>query len=152
MELTRRSLLVYGLLAAVWVLVLGWQVEEHLRVKRPPGPTCATAPRTSPTRSARSSAACASGAGRFRRNASSPVLNELVHGRTNELVKSSELISIALLDANNHAAGRRRPTHRPATRGAALESGEHWGERSVTLVNPGSTFWEGVTNTFIPPP
>ncbi len=33
MELTRRSLLVYGLLAAVWVLVLGWQVEEHLRVK-----------------------------------------------------------------------------------------------------------------------
>src|ERR1017187_6844288 len=32
MELTRRSLLVYGLLLAVWALVLGWQVEEHHRV------------------------------------------------------------------------------------------------------------------------
>ncbi len=33
MELTRRSLVVYGLLVAVWALVLGWQVEEHVRVK-----------------------------------------------------------------------------------------------------------------------
>ena len=33
MELKRRSLVVYGLLAAVWALVLGWQVEEHVRVK-----------------------------------------------------------------------------------------------------------------------
>ena len=33
MELNRRSLLVYGLLVAVWALVLGWQVEEHQRVK-----------------------------------------------------------------------------------------------------------------------
>ena len=33
MELTRRSLLVYGLLAAVWLLVFGWQVQEHIRVR-----------------------------------------------------------------------------------------------------------------------
>src|SRR5207237_2931217 len=33
MELTRRSVLVYGLLTAVWLLVLGWQIEEHHRVK-----------------------------------------------------------------------------------------------------------------------
>ena len=33
MELSRRSLLVYGLLAAVWLLVCGWQVQEHARVR-----------------------------------------------------------------------------------------------------------------------
>jgi hypothetical protein len=32
MDMTRRSSLVFGLLAAVWVLVAAWQVEEHLRV------------------------------------------------------------------------------------------------------------------------
>ena len=33
MELTRRSLLVYGFLAALWVLVVGWQAQEHIRVR-----------------------------------------------------------------------------------------------------------------------
>ncbi|HYV32795.1 MAG TPA: hypothetical protein VEO53_17030, partial [Candidatus Binatia bacterium] len=31
--MTRRSVLVYGLLAAVWALVIVWQVEEHARVR-----------------------------------------------------------------------------------------------------------------------
>ena len=78
-----------------------------------------------------------------------PVLNELVHGRTNELVKSSELISIALLDANNtplFLAGR--PLD-PQRKEQLFESGEHWGEHSVTLVNP---IILDITNTFIPPP
>ena len=33
MDIRRRSLLVYGLLAAVWALVLVWQLEEHSRVR-----------------------------------------------------------------------------------------------------------------------
>ena len=33
MELTRRNLLVYGLILGVWLLVVGWQVEEHIRVR-----------------------------------------------------------------------------------------------------------------------
>src|SRR5579862_5443647 len=33
MDISRRSTLIYGLLLLVWVLVVGWQVEEHLRVK-----------------------------------------------------------------------------------------------------------------------
>src|SRR5260370_12484167 len=36
MELTRRNVLVYALLAGVWALVLAWQAEEHFRVKGPP--------------------------------------------------------------------------------------------------------------------
>ena len=77
------------------------------------------------------------------------MLSELVHGRTNELVKSSELISIALLDANNtplFLAGRALD---PQRKEQLFESGEHWGEHSVTLVNP---IILDITNTFIPPP
>ena len=33
MELARRNTLVYGLLLGVWLLVVGWQVEEHARVE-----------------------------------------------------------------------------------------------------------------------
>jgi signal transduction histidine kinase len=33
METPRRSLLIYALLLATWVLLLAWQVAEHLRVK-----------------------------------------------------------------------------------------------------------------------
>ena len=31
MNLARRNLLLYGLLAGVWLLVVVWQVEEHVR-------------------------------------------------------------------------------------------------------------------------
>ena len=33
MELKRRSALIYGLLLGVWVLVVAWQVAEHVRVR-----------------------------------------------------------------------------------------------------------------------
>ena len=33
MELKRRNYFVYTLLLAVWVMVAGWQIEEHLKVK-----------------------------------------------------------------------------------------------------------------------
>ena len=32
--LTRRSWLVYGVLLAIWVLLIGWQAAEHLRVRQ----------------------------------------------------------------------------------------------------------------------
>ena len=33
MDLTKRSWVVYGLLVAVWALVIGWQIEEHVRFR-----------------------------------------------------------------------------------------------------------------------
>ena len=33
MELTRRSVFVYALLGAIWLLAVGWQIEEHHRVE-----------------------------------------------------------------------------------------------------------------------
>ena len=33
MQPGRNSTLIYGLLLGVWVLVVAWQVEEHVRVR-----------------------------------------------------------------------------------------------------------------------
>ena len=33
MQTRRNSLLIYGLLLGVWLLVVAWQVEEHVRVR-----------------------------------------------------------------------------------------------------------------------
>ncbi len=31
---TRRSWLIYGIFLAIWIALIGWQVAEHLRVKK----------------------------------------------------------------------------------------------------------------------
>ena len=74
----------------LWVLVVGWQVEEHLRVQeggedgiaRPRG--CLQEFPEAPPSAARGSAArCCS--------LSEPVLNLLVNGPTNELSRPSKI-------------------------------------------------------------
>src|SRR4249919_1386233 len=97
MELTRRTFLVYGLLACVWVLVVIWQVEEHLRVKE--------YARTSLRNRSKD---ISNTLGSFVRGLQfrgavfgdrlQPVLEDLVSGRTNELVASGEVLSVALLN------------------------------------------------------
>src|SRR3989442_1211602 len=123
MELTRRSLWIYVLLAFTWVVIAGWQVEEHLRVKE----SAKTDLRNRSKDIANTLSAFIRGL-RFRGTISperlEPVLNELVNGRTNELVKSSQLISIALLNAAGEplaSAGR------PIDLGHTLQEGERWG-------------------------
>jgi signal transduction histidine kinase len=154
MDLSRRNLLVYGLLGAVWLLVVGWQVQEHYRVRE----AARTDLRNRSKDIANTLSAIIRGM-RFRGAIPSerlqPVLNELVHGRTNELVKSSELLSIVLLNATNQpvvSAGRAIDLQREDL----LQEGEHWGPRSVTLVNPvdlgSSLSREGITNTLVLPP
>ena len=154
MELTRRSLLVYGFLAAFWVLVLGWQTQEHIRVRE----VAKTDLRNRSKDIANTLSAIIRGM-RFRgaipQERLEPVLNELIHGRTNELIKSSELLSIVLLNATNQpVASAGRPID--LQREDFLQEGEHWGAKSVTLVNPvdlgASLSTEGVTNTLILPP
>ena len=159
MEMTRRSWLVYGLLAAVWVLVLGWQVEEHLRVRE----AAKTDLRNRSKDIANTLSAFIRGL-RFRegtvlQNRVETVLNDVVNGRTNELVKSSELISIALLNAAGEQvvfAGKPIDFEHKEI----LQEGERWGRQSVTLVNPvdlgASLASEGATNPTVvlpaPPP
>lgn len=86
-----------------------------------------------------------------------PVLEELVNGRSNELVKASELISITLLNAvGEPVASAGRPIDFGQQK-EILQHGERWGQHSVTFVNPvdlgASLTSEGGTNpTVVLPP
>src|ERR1700720_4023601 len=140
METTRRSLFVYGLLLAVWALVVVWQVEEHVRVKE----AARTDLRNRSIVIANTLSTCIRGLsyrGRaITKERLQPVLDELVSGPTNGLVKGSELVSGELLSifilnlTNNTLAFAGQPID--FTQKDILQEGEHWGRRSVTLVNP----------------
>lgn len=154
MEMTRRSLWVYGLLAGVWVLVLAWQVEEHVRVRG----AARTELRDRAKEIANTLSAVIRGM-RFRGGVSKErlegALSELVSGGSNAVVKSSEVISIVLLNAaNDQIATAGRPIDFGQNK-EILQEGERWGRQSVTLVNPvdlgASLASEGITNTFVRP-
>jgi signal transduction histidine kinase len=154
MELTRRNLLVYGLILGVWLLVVGWQVEEHVRVRE-----AAKADLRGRSKDIANTLSAIIRGMRFRdvipEDRIKPVLNEMVNGRTNELVKSSELISIALLNAANERVIEAGKAIDPQNE--AMQHGERWGSKTVTLVNPvdlgAALTSEGVTNAiFISPP
>jgi signal transduction histidine kinase len=153
--MTRRFPLVYGLLLAVWGLIVGWQAVEHNRVRQ----SAKADLRKSSKDIANTLSAFIRGLqfrGAVLQERLEPVLNELVSGRTNELVKSSELISIALLNAAGEpvaAAGKPIDFEQKDI----LQEGERWGRTSVTFVNPvdlgASLASEGATNpTIVLPP
>lgn len=135
MQLARRNLIIYSLIAAVWALVVVWQAEEHFRVRE-----AAMSDLTNRSKDiANTVSACLRGM-RFRSGAVLeerivPVLDELVNGRTNELVKSSELLSLVLLNAANESvASAGRPID--FSQAEIAQQGERWGARSVVFVHP----------------
>lgn len=134
MELTRRSLAVYGSLAALWIFVLAWQIEEHRRVQEAARATLSNRSKDI----ANTVSACIRGM-RFRgtvlQERLEPVLNELVNGATNELVKSSELISLVLLNASGEPV---------ASAGAAVDIGK-------TEILQKGEIWQGSTAMFLSP-
>ena len=99
MELSRRSSIIYGLPLGIWLLVVGWQVEEHFRFK-------AYAKNSLRNRSraiANTLGASVRGLqfrGAVFRDRLEPVLAELVNPRTNELNTSAEVLAIRLLNAS----------------------------------------------------
>lgn len=155
MELTRRSIFVYVILGALWVLVLGWQVEEHLRVRKAAKTDLSNRSKDI----ANSVSACIRGM-RFRgtvlQERLEPLLNELVSGRANEVLRASDLVGIALLNAaGTPVASAGRPID--FGQQEILQRGERWGPRTVTFVNPvdlgAALTSEGATNpTVVLPP
>jgi signal transduction histidine kinase len=100
MKPNRPNVIIYGLLLGIWVLVVGWQVEEHHRVQE----AAKAGLRNRSKEIANTLSAFIRGL-RFRggvlQQRLEPVLIELVNGYTNQLVKSSDLISVALLNTTN---------------------------------------------------
>src|SRR5215475_13778149 len=98
MDLFRRSTALYGLLAVFWVLVVGWQVEEHIRVRE----AAKTELRDSAKVISNFLSATIRGlrfGGAVVQDRLEPVLNLLVIGHTNEPVRPSELIAVTLLNS-----------------------------------------------------
>ena len=94
MELARQRRLIFGLIAGAWLLVVGWQAEEHLRVVE-----AAKTDLRNRTREIASTLSAVTRALRFRgavfQERLEPVLNELVSNHTNSFVNSSGLLAIA---------------------------------------------------------
>jgi signal transduction histidine kinase len=147
MDISRRSTMIYGLLLAVWVLVVGWQVEEHVRVRE----TAKTELRGRAGVIANFLSATIRGL-RFRggvvQDRLEPVLDLMVNGHTNELTRPSELIGITLLNSSGDpvlSVGETNFAQPPAAQG------EYWGPNAVTFVNPvyGVSVNEGTNNSIV---
>jgi signal transduction histidine kinase len=159
MGMSRRTVFVYGLLAALWCLVLAWQFEEHARVRE----TAQADLRSRSKDIANTLGAIIRGMrwrlesrGVIPQDRIESVLKEMIGGRTNQAaVFSSQLLSIVLLNGSNSAvASAGRPID--LQREDLLREGEHWGKDSVILVNPvdlgAHLSSEGVSDTVILPP
>ncbi len=149
MELTRRRTLVYGCLCAAWIVVVVWQVSEHAglveggrnylrRNSRAIANTLGAVVRGQQFR------------GAVFRDRLEPVLNELVNSGTNQLTKSTEIVSIVLLNANDEPVAFAGRPFDPELKNNLQEGDERWGARSVTMVYPlrgANLIPDGGTNT-----
>jgi signal transduction histidine kinase len=126
MELKRRNFLVYGLLVAVWTLVAGWQVEEHLRVRK--------SARAALINRAKDKSDTLALVMRSQRRFGGVISKERMEAALNELVRPGELNAIALLNADGEmVASVGEPIDLQSE--GVVRSGELWGRRTVTLMN-----------------
>jgi signal transduction histidine kinase len=121
MQMTRRRYLVYALLVAVWALVVFWQIEEHQRVTE----YAKTSLRSRARVIANTLGAYIRGLrvrGSIFDTQLQPLLDELVGGRTNDLVQSVEVLYVAVLNAQE-------------TNNIVADAGEWVGEDNVNITN-----------------
>jgi signal transduction histidine kinase len=153
MELKRSHKLAAGLLAAAWLIVVGWQVQEHHRVVE--------AARSGLRNSAHeiaSTLSAVTSALRFRgaifQERLEPVLDELVKKRTNALVPSSGLLAVGILNTAGDPVVSAGDTNLLAHE--MTVEGESWLGDHVVFVLPvegANVNPEGATNsTFVIPP
>jgi signal transduction histidine kinase len=133
MDLTRRSLFVYGLLVAVWALVIVWQVEEHLRVREAAKTELRDGSKYIANTLSALIRSLRRGSGTVSKERLLTMMNEMV-SRTNELVKSSEIVSIVLLNAANDPVVSAGEPIEPAD--IAQTGDRRWNRDTVVLVNP----------------
>ena len=146
MDLKRNSKMAVGLIVGVWLLVVGWQVEEHWRVVE-----SAKSDLRNRSHEIASTLSAVTRALRFRgavfQERLEPVLNELVSSRTNSFINTSGLLAIGLLNTDGDpvvAAGDTNLISREQ-----LADRERWTDGYVTFVLPvagASVSPEGLTN------
>ena len=125
-NMLRRTKLVYGLLLAVWGVIVVWQLVEHDRVN-----TAAKAALINRSRDITTTLGLVI---RSQRRFGGVVSQERLESALSELVKSGELNSVALLNATGEIVASAGAAIDFETKGM-MQTGERWDPRTVTLVN-----------------
>jgi len=119
----RRTRVVYAVLAAVWALMVAWQVLEHSRVKR--------AARAALMDRAKD---ISNTVGLVLKSQRHVITKERLESALNSLVKPDELNAVAMLSvAGDIIAQAGAPVDLQKMTLAA--TGEHWGARSLEVMN-----------------
>ena len=148
-RIRKRTPLVFGFLLAVWAIIIIWQALEHRWIVQ--------SARTALINRSRDIASTLGLVIRSQRRFGGIVSQERLESALNELAKSGELLSVALLNVSGEvvaSAGRPIDPERTST----IRQGERWEQTRVTLVNlidlGASTAVEGQTNlpTIVLPP
>jgi len=126
----RNSPLIYILLLGIWVLVMAWQVEEHVRVRN--------AARTALVNRAKDISTTLGIVLRSQRRFGGVVSKERLEASLAELAKqeSAELEGIALLNAAGEMVASSGTGADFQTNGVFAGPTERWDTQTVTLVNP----------------
>src|SRR6185436_7424027 len=134
MDLTRRNYVVFGVLAALWLVVVAWQAEEHFAFKN----FAKTGLRNRSKTIASTLGASIRGM-QFRSTVTADrlqiVLNEMVNGPTNDLAWSPEIASVVLINHEGQPVAYAGRTPELEQREIPQEP-ERWGPRNVTFVFP----------------
>jgi len=124
--MTSRTQPVYGLLLAVWCLIVVWQAVEHGRIKE--------AARTALINRSRDITTTLEAVIQSQRRFGGLLFQDRLESALKELVKSGELTSVALLNGVGDVVASAGAPMDFETKGA-MRAAERWDSRSVTLVN-----------------
>src|ERR1700722_8121922 len=118
--ITRRSWFVYGMLLAIWLVLIGWQVAEHVRMRK-----AARAGLRHRAEDISNTLASIMRSQRFF------VRQDRIETVLNELVDQGEVYSIALLTATNRPVARAGPViELPKDE---VPKNEYWDEQAQTV-------------------
>lgn len=121
----RRSWIVYGVLLSVWLLLIGWQVAEHARVRR-----TAREALVNRANDISNTLGLLMRSQRF----FGMINQERLESALNELVAHGDLTSLLLLNAIGEVVASAGAVKEPPPQGEFV-GGVHWGQNSVMLVN-----------------
>jgi signal transduction histidine kinase len=127
MPSTRRSNLVYVLLAAAWLIVLGWQTVEHVRVQK--------AARAELINRAKDISTTVGIVLRSQRRFGGVISKDRIESALTGLVRPGELNAVALLNASGDVVASAGTNVDLPPRGS-VRPAESWENGTVTLVNP----------------
>lgn len=124
-RMNKRTRLVYGVLLMVWAVIVVWQIVEHDRVAR--------AARAELINRAKDISTTLGVVLRSQRHFGI-ISKDRLESALNELVKPEELKAVAMLNAVGEVVASAGAPIDLKLKGL-LPAGEHWGERTVTLMN-----------------